>query len=212
VLAALAIAAGSGHGSAQPYPTPAPPTCGLMSLNASMTTLPFTLCTGSITTDTARWLSASKDCGRLQDGTAARASGLFGWGGGVQLEGMGAWNALIHCGSVMWGSQSMALPVRTLLTGCRAVASCNPSAQNGQLAVHHPLETLHFLHPAAAVLQTLAVTRCLSCTQLLAPSNTTYHCCHARCRLCCHLRHIDSCTQLLHQCRPCCRLCAPAVC
>eukprot|EP00955_Chlamydomonas_euryale_P064507 359003-Chlamydomonas_euryale.AAC.7 len=36
--------------------------CGLMSRNASITTLPLTDCTGSTTTATARWLSASNDC------------------------------------------------------------------------------------------------------------------------------------------------------
>lgn len=46
-----------------------PHTCGLMSLNASMTTLPFTLCTGSTTTATARWFRASKDCAGTGTGT-----------------------------------------------------------------------------------------------------------------------------------------------
>mmetsp|Transcript_3517 Transcript_3517/g.11737 ORF Transcript_3517/g.11737 Transcript_3517/m.11737 type:complete len:384 (-) Transcript_3517:603-1754(-) len=36
--------------------------CGLMDRKASMTTLPFTDWIGSITTATARWLSASNDC------------------------------------------------------------------------------------------------------------------------------------------------------
>lgn len=35
---------------------------GLMRRNASITTLPFTLCTGSTTTATARWFRASKLC------------------------------------------------------------------------------------------------------------------------------------------------------
>lgn len=57
------------------------PTCGEMSLKASMTTLPFTLCTGSTTTATARAFSASNDWqARQRKAGQANSQGQAGQG------------------------------------------------------------------------------------------------------------------------------------